>query len=62
MLTIRTNRNCLHVFLSLTGNAFDSRNVFDANRSHGFYWAMRWLARQVIGANWMLWVSQVGGE
>lgn len=61
MITITTSLNNYHLFLLLTGIAFE-KSTYDPNRSHSFYWAMRWLAKQVIGSTWMLWLNQVGGE
>jgi len=51
MVEVFTTADNLHIFLSLTGHAFDT-HVPDANRTHGYYWAMRWLARQVLGEHW----------
>lgn len=61
MLIVKTTEHQLHLFLILTGVAFE-RSQYDPNRSHSFYWAMRWLARQVLGTSWVLWLQQVGGE
>jgi len=55
MIEVKTTTTNLHVFLSLTGHAFDQTTP-DSDRSHGFYWSMRWLARQVIGQTWMDWL------
>lgn len=56
MIEVETSRASYELFLALTGHAFDS-NSTDANRDHGFYWAMRWLATQILGKSWMLWVA-----
>jgi len=60
MLTVETTESNLHIFLLLTGHAFENgarSATVDANRSHGFYWAQRWLARQILGASWIDWLS-----
>jgi hypothetical protein len=56
MLEVRTSQSNLHIFLLLTGQAFDN-HAPDANRSHGFYWAQRWLAREILGASWLDWLG-----
>ena len=61
MIEITVDQNSYEIFLTLTGHAFEN-NSPDANRSHGFYWAMRWLGRRVLGPQWMLWNSCVGGD
>ncbi len=57
MIEVKTTTDNLHVFLALTGYAFETHSV-DTNRAHGFYWSMRWLARQVLGPTWMRWLSE----
>ena len=57
MITVKTTLPNLHTFLSLTGHAFDE-HATDIDRAHGFYWAMRWLARQVLGRTWMNWLGE----
>jgi hypothetical protein len=57
MLEIKTTTTNMRIFLSLTGHAFDEHST-DKGRTRGFYWAMRWLARQVIGQTWMRWLSE----
>lgn len=61
MLEIKTTRGNYMCCLALIGHAFEN-NSPDVYRSHGFYWAMRWLARQILGENWLLWNSQVGED
>lgn len=61
MLEVKANRENYRLFLLLTGIAFE-KSIYDKKRSHSFYWAMRWLARQIIGETWLLWNSQIGGE
>ena len=50
MITIETTTANLHVFLALTGHAFEeNKGTRDLNCSHGFWWAWRWLQHQVRG-------------
>jgi hypothetical protein len=60
VLEIKVTQPNLIVFLSLTGHAFEeSRQITDPDCAHGFYWSMRWLARQVLGPAWMNWMEHV---
>jgi hypothetical protein len=60
VIEIKVTEANLHVFLSLTGHAFEeSRKGSDNDPAHGYYWAMRWLARQVLGSAWMNYLEQV---
>lgn len=58
MLTVQTSQSNYLTFLSLTGHAFDQSSL-DSGRAHGFYWSMRWLARQILGNDWMNWLIQL---
>lgn len=59
LIKIKTTECNLHVFLSLTGHAFtESKHGPDHECAHGFYWAMRWLARQVLGNAWVHWIAE----
>lgn len=62
MIEVKTTQASLHVFLSLTGNAFMASREPGCNEDYpqSFYWAMRWLAREVLGTSWWNWTSQIG--
>lgn len=57
MIEVRTGQTSYEIFLALTGHAFSEDGV-DPLRAHGFYWAMRWLSRQVLGETWLGWNAQ----
>jgi len=57
MIEVRTSDSSYRIFLILMGHAFENSTT-DVNPSHGFYWAMRWLARQVLGPAWIEWLGQ----